>query len=111
MTFLTTFELFVTTAIAEIIGCYLPYLWLRHGNTLASITGRRKLGAFLLAPDTHPAASGRVYAAYGGVFATVALVWLWTESVPTAVIMECQSSCCDLTNDPPLIPEVGSPRQ
>jgi len=26
---LKTFGLFVATAIAEIIGCYLPYLWLK----------------------------------------------------------------------------------
>ena len=25
----------------------------------------------------HPGASGRVYAAYGGVYVSVALVWLW----------------------------------
>ena len=25
----------------------------------------------------HPAASGRVYAAYGGVYITVAICWLW----------------------------------
>ena len=25
----------------------------------------------------HPSASGRVYAAYGGVYVCVALVWLW----------------------------------
>ena len=30
---MTAFFLFVLTAIAEIVGCYLPYLWLRKGGS------------------------------------------------------------------------------
>ena len=33
MAILTTTLLFVLTAVVEILGCYLPYLWLRHGNS------------------------------------------------------------------------------
>jgi len=29
-----TFGLFVVTALAEIIGCYLPYLWLKQGHSI-----------------------------------------------------------------------------
>jgi drug/metabolite transporter superfamily protein YnfA len=29
MAVLNTFGLFIVTAIAEIVGCYLPYLWLK----------------------------------------------------------------------------------
>lgn len=30
---LRTFALFIATALAEIVGCYLPYLWLRQGKS------------------------------------------------------------------------------
>lgn len=73
-----TFLLFVLTALAEIVGCYLPYLWLKKGGSpwlLVPAGASLALFAWLLA--LHPAAAGRVYAAYGGVYIAVALVWLW----------------------------------
>ena len=33
MELLRTFALFVLTALAEIVGCYLPYLWLKQDRT------------------------------------------------------------------------------
>ncbi|MCW0373801.1 YnfA family protein [Xanthomonas sacchari] len=74
-----TLLLFVLTAVAEIVGCYLPYLWLREQRSawlLVPATG--SLAAFVWLLTLHPAASGRVYAAYGGVYVAVALLWLWT---------------------------------
>jgi small multidrug resistance family-3 protein len=69
--------LFVLTAIAEIIGCYLPYLWLRKdGSVWLLIPAALSLAAFVWLLSLHPAASGRIYAAYGGVYVTTALVWL-----------------------------------
>ncbi|AXE28859.1 YnfA family protein [Chromobacterium phragmitis] len=70
--------LFVLTALAEIIGCYLPWLVLREGRSLwllAPAAVSLALFAWLL--TLHPAAAGRVYAAYGGVYVSVALLWLW----------------------------------
>ena len=78
MAALQTFALFVLTALAEIVGCYLPYLWLRKGHSawlLAPAAASLALFAWLL--TLHPTASGRVYAAYGGVYVCVALLWLW----------------------------------
>lgn len=75
---LKTVGLFIVTAIAEIVGCYLPYLWLRHGASawlLAPSAVSLALFAWLL--TLHPDASGRVYAAYGGIYVSVALAWLW----------------------------------
>jgi len=75
---LKTFALFVLTALAEILGCWLPWLWLRqHGSAwlLLPAAGSLMLFAWLL--TLHPTASGRIYAAYGGVYVSVALVWLW----------------------------------
>ena len=74
-----TIGLFVATALAEIVGCFLPYLWLRKGGSiwlLAPAVASLTLFVWLL--TLHPAASGRVYAAYGGVYVATALVWLRT---------------------------------
>lgn len=73
-----TFALFLVTAVAEILGCYLPYLWLRKGGSpwlLAPGVAALLVFAWLL--SLHPTATGRVYAAYGGVYVVVAVFWLW----------------------------------
>ncbi len=70
--------LFVVTAIAEIVGCYLPYLWLRKGASpwlLAPAGLALALFAWLL--TLHPTGAGRTYAAYGGVYVATAVLWLW----------------------------------
>jgi len=73
-----TFALFVLTALAEIVGCYLPYLWLRHGRSAwLLVPAAFSLAAFAWLLSLHPTAAGRVYAAYGGVYIGVALAWLW----------------------------------
>jgi small multidrug resistance family-3 protein len=73
-----TFFLYVATAIAEIIGCYLPYLWLKEGRSVVLlIPAALSLAVFVWLLSVHPSAAGRVYAAYGGVYISVALIWLW----------------------------------
>ena len=75
---LKTILLFIVTAIAEIVGCYLPYLWLTKGATAwLLVPAAISLGLFAWLLTLHPAAAGRVYAAYGGVYIAVALAWLW----------------------------------
>lgn len=70
--------LFVLTALAEIVGCYLPYLWLRQGHSVwLLLPAAISLSAFAWLLTLHPQAAGRVYAAYGGVYISVALLWLW----------------------------------
>ena len=78
------FGLFFLTALAEIIGCFLPYLWLRKGAPVwVLLPALLSLGAFVWLLSLHPAASGRVYAAYGGVYVTTALLWLrFVDKVP-----------------------------
>lgn len=74
---LKTALLFVATAIAEIVGCFLPYLWLRKGGSAwLLLPAAASLALFVWLLSLHPAASGRVYAAYGGVYVATALVWL-----------------------------------
>ncbi|HSI45915.1 MAG TPA: YnfA family protein [Methylophilus sp.] len=73
-----TLFLFVFTAIAEIVGCYLPYLWLREGKSVwLLLPAAISLAIFAWLLTLHPAAAGRVYAAYGGVYIGVAILWLW----------------------------------
>ncbi len=78
MDIIKTFGLFTLTAVAEIIGCYLPYLWLKQGYSVwLLIPAALSLAAFAWLLSLHPNAAGRVYAAYGGVYISVALLWLW----------------------------------
>jgi len=75
---LRTTGLFVLTALAEIVGCYLPWLWLRKGKPAwLLVPAALALALFVWLLTLHPTATGRVYAAYGGVYVAVALAWLW----------------------------------
>ncbi len=78
MSLLRTFAIFIVTAVAEIIGCYLPYLWLRKsGSPWLLLPAALSLAAFSWLLTLHPTAAGRAYAAYGGVYMAVAMLWLW----------------------------------
>lgn len=73
-----TVLLFLITALAEIVGCYLPTLWLTQGRSIWwLVPATLSLAAFAWLLSLHPEASGRVYAAYGGVYIFVAVLWLW----------------------------------
>jgi len=78
MIVLKTVGLFVVTAVAEIVGCYLPYLWLRdRAGAWVLMPAALSLVAFVWLLSLHPAEAGRTYAAYGSVYVAVALGWLW----------------------------------
>ena len=70
--------LFSFTAVAEIFGCYAVYSWLKLGRPLWwLVPGALSLVAFTWLLTLHPpATAGRVYAAYGGVYVAVSLMWL-----------------------------------
>jgi small multidrug resistance family-3 protein len=77
LSFLKTFIIFVFTAIAEIIGCYLPWLVFKEDKSfLLLIPSAFSLGVFVWLLMLHPTSAGRTYAAYGGVYIAVAIVWL-----------------------------------
>lgn len=70
--------LFSATAVAEIVGCYLPYLWLKQDKSAwLLLPAAASLALFVWLLSLHPHAAGRVYAAYGGVYVAVAILWLW----------------------------------
>jgi len=82
-----TLALFICTALAEIVGCYLPYLWLKEEKSAwLLLPAMLSLGLFAWLLTLHPQPAGRVYAAYGGVYIGVAILWLWAvDSIrPTA---------------------------
>ena len=75
---LKTLGLFLLTALAEILGYYLPYLWLREGKSMwLLLPAALSLAMFAWLLSLHPQAAGRVYAAYGGVYIFAAILWLW----------------------------------
>ena len=74
---LSTFVLFLVTAVMAILGCYFPYLILNQGRShWLWIPTALALGAFVWLLTLHPAASVRIYAAYGGIYIFTALLWL-----------------------------------
>lgn len=73
-----TLLLFLLTAIAEIVGCYLPYLWLRKGAPAwVLFPAALSLALFAWLLTLHPTAAGRTYAAYSGIYMMAGLIWLW----------------------------------
>jgi small multidrug resistance family-3 protein len=74
---LAILPLFVVTALAEIGGCYLVYLWMRDNRAAWLLAAAAVLlGAFAWLLSLHPSA-GRAYAAYGGIYVACAVAWGW----------------------------------
>lgn len=70
-------SLFAITAVAEILGCYLPWLVIKQGKPWwLLLPAGLSLAAFAWLLTLHPSAAGRTYAAYGGIYIAVALLWL-----------------------------------
>jgi len=75
--FLRLSTLFLVTALAEIVGCYLPWLVLKQGRPVwLLLPAAVALALFAWLLTLHPSAAGRTYAAYGGAYICVALLWL-----------------------------------
>lgn len=95
---LKTIALFTVTAIAEIVGCYLPYLWLKQDKSiLLLIPAAFSLALFAWLLSLHPSAAGRVYAAYGGVYIAVAILWLWLVDGVTPTVWDFVGSAVAIT--------------
>ena len=75
--FVKVLGIFAITALAEILGCYLPWLVVKQGRPLyLLIPAAVSLALFAWLLTLHPSAAGRTYAAYGGMYIAVALLWL-----------------------------------
>jgi small multidrug resistance family-3 protein len=77
MEFIKLTGLFAITAIVEIVGCYLPWLVLRQGKSeWLFLPAILSLLIFACLLTLHPTTAGRTYAAYGGMYIVIALIWL-----------------------------------
>lgn len=73
-------SLFALAGGAEIGGGYLIWLWLREGRPAwVGALGALVLIGYGIIPTLQPATFnfGRVYAAYGGIFIMLSLLWGW----------------------------------
>ncbi len=69
---------FLLAGLLEIGGGYLVWLSVREGRSAwLAIAGAILLAAYGIVATFQPANFGRVYAAYGGVFIVLSLVWGW----------------------------------
>jgi small multidrug resistance family-3 protein len=69
---------FIIAGLCEIGGGYLVWLWLREGASIwFGVFGAIILVLYGIIPTLQPANFGRVYAAYGGVFIVMAIIWGW----------------------------------
>jgi small multidrug resistance family-3 protein len=69
---------FFVAGLCEIAGGYLVWIWLREGRSAwFGLTGAVVLALCGFVPTLQPAHFGRVYAAYGGVFAVMSILWGW----------------------------------
>lgn len=69
---------FVAAGVCEIGGGYLVWLWLRENRPFYyAVVGAVVLVLYGVIPTLQPASFGRVYAAYGGVFVVLSILWGW----------------------------------
>lgn len=75
---------FLLAGLCEIGGGYLVWLWLREGKSLwFALSGAIILVIYGVIPTFQPAHFGRVYAAYGGVFIVLSILWGWqVDKIP-----------------------------
>ncbi|HET7874757.1 MAG TPA: YnfA family protein [Methylomirabilota bacterium] len=70
--------LFILAGLCEIGGGYLVWQWWRNGASLAAgVAGAVILVLYGIVPTYQAAHFGRVYAAYGGVFVVLSMLWGW----------------------------------
>jgi len=70
--------LFLMAGLCEIGGGYMIWLFIREGRPLSyALLGAAVLILYGILPTFQPANFGRVYAAYGGVFIVLSIIWGW----------------------------------
>lgn len=78
MDFFKSISYFILAGILEIGGGYLIWLWIREGKGIAyAVLGAIVLALYGIIPTFQPSNFGRVYAAYGGVFVVLSILWGW----------------------------------
>ncbi|HUF18457.1 MAG TPA: YnfA family protein [Thermoanaerobaculia bacterium] len=70
--------LFILAGLCEIGGGYGIWVWMRDKRSIGfAVAGALLLVVYGFIPALQPAHFGRVYAAYGGVFIVLSILWGW----------------------------------
>ncbi|WP_055073774.1 YnfA family protein [Pseudanabaena sp. 'Roaring Creek'] len=78
MSFLQSLFYFLIAGLCEIGGGYSIWLWLKEGKSIwLGALGILLLVIYCVIPTLQPSNFGRVYAAYGGIFIVLSLLWGW----------------------------------
>ena len=78
MALIKSFLLFILAGLFEIGGGYLIWQWLKNDKPIWwGIIGGIILVLYGVVATWQTADFGRVYAAYGGIFIIMALIWAW----------------------------------
>ncbi|MBD3886153.1 YnfA family protein [Phormidium tenue FACHB-886] len=78
MTKVFSILVFVLAGLCEIGGGYMIWLWLREEKSAwLALGGAILLTVYGFVATLQPANFGRVYAAYGGIFIILSILWGW----------------------------------
>jgi small multidrug resistance family-3 protein len=98
MTLALSIGLFVLAGLCEIGGGYLVWLWLREGRSVGyAVVGAIILVLYAVIPTFQLAHFGRVYAAYGGMFIVLSLLWGWSMDGNRPDWLDCVGATLCLT--------------
>lgn len=78
MEMIKSMGLFILAGLCEIGGCYLVWIWLRHEKSvLFAMLGWIVLMIYGIIPTFQLTHFSRVYAAYGGIYLIMVMLWGW----------------------------------
>ncbi len=78
MSVIKSIGIFIIAGLCEIGGGYMVWLWLREQrHWWYGVVGAFVLVLYGVVATMQPANFGRVYAAYGGIFIVLAILWGW----------------------------------
>ncbi|MBD1909800.1 MULTISPECIES: YnfA family protein [unclassified Leptolyngbya] len=78
MTLVNSLIYFVLAGLCEIGGGYLIWLWIKEARDLRyALIGGVLLFLYGIIPTLQSTHFGRIYAAYGGVFIVLSILWGW----------------------------------
>ncbi|QJD96014.1 YnfA family protein [Mucilaginibacter robiniae] len=78
MNVLKSVSVFVLAGLLEIGGGYLVWQWLKEGKPIwYGVAGAFILAMYGVVATWQTVSFGRAYAAYGGIFILMALIWAW----------------------------------
>lgn len=78
MLLLKSIAFFLIAGLFEIGGGYLIWIWLREGKSIwYAAIGAVVLVLYGIIPTLQPGNFERIYAAYGGVFVVMSILWGW----------------------------------